>query len=144
MKASSFFRPNLPPAVLANTDTKRTIVKSTQDGLASPTYTAGVYTNTLSLSGVAGILKSLAVVTSDATPRVLTMKITIDGTEVYEKSSGSISAGGEGLVGAGSLDGNDYLLDTDCIAWNSSLLVELKSDLSGGSQTNTYVSYHYF
>ena len=101
------------------------IVRQNALEILSGAVTSGVLKTVLSHTG-AGCLKNLYVYTKDGTARTLRLKITLDGTSVFDSTSASISANGNGIVAVGPVQ------DTagDRVFYNASLLVEIASSLS--------------
>lgn len=109
----------------------------------SGALTANTYKTILSVTGQ-GILKFCAVASFDTTPRTQSLRITIDGVVVCEKSVASISSSNKGIVGVGGLGTallDAALLRFDSCRFNASLLVEVKSNITETDKIYTLTNY---
>lgn len=96
----------------------------------SGAMTAGAWTVVpgLSLTG-AGQAALLAAYATNTTPRTVGLRVTVDGVEVFNATSNTVSSIGSGLVAAGKADSVAFGSSVP-IRWNSTLLVEVKSSLT--------------
>lgn len=95
----------------------------------SGALTAATYKDMISVSG-AGVLKFCAVAAVDATSRDISIRVTIDGVIVYEKTMTSIVTVDKGVVGIGAcaaISTTDYAVTFDRIAFNASAVIAIKS-----------------
>ena len=93
--------------------------------ILSGAVTSGVLKTVLSHTG-AGCLKNLYVYTKDSTSRTVRIKVTLDGTSVFDSTSSAIALSGAGLCVVGPVQ------DTagDRVFYNASLTVEIASSIS--------------
>lgn len=107
----------------------------------SGALTAATYKEILAVSG-RGILDFVAVGTTDATARTVGLKITIDGTDIFDAVSGSLSANWLGLVGVGYvLDPNNGYPGIQPCPFSSSLSIQIKSSLTETDKIAAYYIY---
>lgn len=93
--------------------------------------TAGTLKTALSVNG-RGQLNWLNAFTANATARTIRIKITRDGTVIYDKTTASISTIGQGPIAIGAGQGNSTppVVAFQPILFNASLLVEIASSLT--------------
>lgn len=97
---------------------------------ASGSLTANVLKSMLSISG-AGVLKIAAVYATDTTSRTMRLKITLDGTAVFDATSAECTTSAGTQVGVGSLAPPvSPAILPERIVFNSSCVVEIASSLS--------------
>lgn len=106
----------------------------------SGSLTAATLATAYSLTG-RGRLNLFAVYTMDATPRTIRVKITIDGTVVFDATSSSISNSGYGVVPVGVLSGTTGSLAFQPIDFQTSCLIEYASDLTESGKFTRVVNY---
>lgn len=99
----------------------------------SGALTGGAYTELVSLS-VPGWLRFAAIATNDATSRTMGLKIVIDGTDVYDVVSSTISTNEVGFAGVGNNINSPTAgasgVTFESFRFNSSLSLQVKSSLS--------------
>lgn len=96
----------------------------------SGALTANTLATALSVTGQ-GEVPWLAMHTEDATARTLRMKVTVDGTAVFDATTSSISASGYGQVAVGAQTAaNLCYQSTSPLRFKTSLLVEIASSVS--------------
>lgn len=119
------------PISIVNAPTVRAQLDSdTTSGtkILSGALTADTYKAILSITG-SGIINFLGYFSVDTTERTMTIRITLDGTVVYTHSIASVTVAKCGIVPVGRTDGT-YIVGIDSIPFDSSLVVDIKSDLS--------------
>lgn len=95
----------------------------------SGALTANTLATVLSVSG-SGDVPFLSVHTQDATARTVRLKVTVDGTSVFDATSSSVSAAGLGIHAAGSTVSAGVSNQGYPIRFNTSLLVEIASSVT--------------
>ena len=103
--------------------------------------TADTYATILEVTSGPGFLTILSVVANDTTARTLTIKLTIDGTEIFEATSDSITSADTGIIVLGTYEGAGILSDANGRPWKTSLKIEVKSSLSETDKSTVYVAY---
>ena len=101
---------------------------------------ADTWMTALDVSGP-GIIKAIACTTEDATPRTISLRITVDDTVVFNATSDSISTAEKGLVAFGCVDAYDYIIQTGNEVFNSSLKVEIKQSLNETDKIKAIYAY---
>lgn len=76
---------------------------STAKNSVSGALTANTLVDLINESGSAGYLSQLSFYCNDATSRTLRVVITVDGTDIYDITSGTMSGSNQGAVLAGSV-----------------------------------------
>lgn len=95
----------------------------------SGSLTANTLVDLLNESGSAGQVDQLSILTVDATARTLRIVITVDGTDILDATSASISNGITGGVWAGARnDTNSFLLPP--IKYTNSIRIQYASSLT--------------
>ena len=108
----------------------------------SGALTANTLKTVLSITGGGGVLRRLGMQTVDATARTLRMKITLDGTVVFDATSASINSGSYGIAAIGGFSGvSGYSADADQVPFAASCLVEIASSLTETDKVKTYYLY---
>ena len=106
--------------------------------------TGGTLYTILNISG-AGVLKAFMMVSNNTTSRTLRVKITIDGTVVFDATSAATTTAYAGVIPVGCTDGNINTaypkVVLDAIPFASSLLIEAAQ--SDTSTANTQFWYTY-
>jgi len=97
----------------------------------SGSMTAATLKTLLSVSGVGCRVRYLTFRSNDATARTVRVKITVDGTSVYDFTSASFSVSGNGVFLAGhvSVSSTTTIMLPDIIS-NSTMLIEYASSLT--------------
>ena len=96
----------------------------------SGALTANTLATILSVSG-GGEVPLLFAAVEDATSRTLRVRVTVDGTVVYDATTSAITTLGHGQVVAGQVADTSYVAaSASGIRFNASLLVEIASSLS--------------
>jgi len=109
--------------------------------LASGALTADVYSEILSITS-AGWLRLAGVWSQDATLRYISLKINIDGNDVYDQISGGISSSGEGFFAVGHTykqQASGYTPQSNVLEkfrFNKSLSISVKSSLTETNKVN--------
>ena len=110
-----------------------------QDGIPVPPHslnvketlsgalTAGTLATALSITG-RGVARFIASKTKDATARTIRLKVTVDGTSVFDATTNSMSASNKGIIAVGGVATGGSSSDTGGVygelKFNTSLLVE--------------------
>ena len=105
--------------------------------------TAGVLSSALiNISGTAGELTSLYMITNDATARTMRMEVVADGVTVFDSTTASVAAIGSGFwaVANGQVTSSAYV-STNPIVFNSTLTVKVASSLTETDKTQISYSY---
>ncbi len=113
--------------------------KTTQTG----SLTAGVLSSALiNISGTAGELSSLYMITNDATARTMRIQVVADGVTVFDSTTASVSDAGSGFwaVANGQVTSSVYV-STNPIVFNSTLTVKVASSLTETDKTQISYSY---
>lgn len=138
---------NFPPTSVVNQSTADGYIKTLYFAISnvkkvlSGALTAATYKEILAVSG-RGILDFVAVGTTDATARTVGLKITIDGTDIFDAVSGSLSANGLGVVGVGYvLEPNNGYPGIQPCPFSSSLSIQIKSSLTETDKIAAYYIY---
>ena len=110
-------------AIAANTGAKE---------ILSGALTADTFATALSISG-AGWIDLLYIYTKDATARTIGLKLTLDGTIVFNAVSNAISAGATGMMVVGHRGYDSaaayWIEKGNQVYFSTSCLVEIKSSL---------------
>lgn len=106
----------------------------------SGALTANTYKTIVSVTGQ-GILKFCAVASADTTSRTQSIRLTIDGVVVCEKSVAGVNAINKGIVAVGGLVDSASVARFDRLAFNTSLLVEVKSNITETDKLYTLTNY---
>lgn len=97
--------------------------------ISSGALTAGTLKTLLSVAG-AGVLNGAALTTIDSAARTIRLRVTVDGTVVFDSTSASSSATSAGcLVGAGTTTSGQPIAGSP-IRFMTSLVVEVASSLT--------------
>lgn len=94
--------------------------------------TASTLKTMLNISGARGVMSICAVRTTDATARTIRLKITCDGTVIYDKNS-AVAVSGQGIFSngiSGQNGTNQIQIGSSMIRFQSTLLVEISSSLT--------------
>lgn len=113
------------------TATSTSVAAAVTNGLKevqSGALTANTLATVLSVSG-AGAIPALTAYTLDATARTVRLKVTVDGTSVFDATSSSITSSGAGIFAAG-YSSSGLVQFGEPIVFTSSLLVEVASSLT--------------
>ena len=109
--------------------------------ILSGALTAGVLKELLNISG-AGVLLFLSAAVMDTTSRQITLKLTIDGTVVFNAQTEAITVAGRGPVAVGSVDAAaNKDIAYESVPFNESLVVQVASTLSETDMVAIYVRY---
>lgn len=107
-------------------------------------FGAGINKNMLSLSG-SGVIDICAVYSGDVSARTVGMQIVIDGVTVFNATSDSVSATGNGLLGIGTISGvtgtPSYLLSAIPTPFSSSLDVYVSASTAAAASAALLVQY---
>ena len=106
----------------------------------SGALTANTYKTIVSVTGQ-GTLKFCAVASADTTSRTQSIRLTIDGVVVCEKSVAGVNALNKGIVAVGGAMDSTSVVRFDRLAFNASLLVEVKSSLTETDKIYTLTNY---
>ena len=136
-----------PPIDVVNlfteSNTHVAIGAKAQTEILSGALTATVYSTVLNITSGGGIIKSLSIRTKDATSRAISVRVTIDDTEVCDIDSDTFAASGEGIVVFGSYDdAMSGVHDDSGDVWRSSLKVEVKSSLTETDKIGLLITYN--
>lgn len=116
---------------------------ATRAGL-SAALSAGVLSTALSISGSgSGYLDIFAATSVDATSRTHRVKITIDGTVVFDATTAAVSQADGGIVPVGNIvtSASTKTIMPFPMRFVSSCLVEYASSLGETAKTNYYYAY---
>ncbi len=102
--------------------------------------TAGVLKTVLNITGSAGRLQFLSLVTASPVSRTLRIKLTLDGVVVFDSTSAATATSPYGIVAVGSAGANSAVLFQQ-LPFYTSLLVEIASSLT--ETDGTRVGYVY-
>jgi len=135
---SQFTGGNVPPITIVNKFSSTAAPQNvTNVAVSAKTYQSGALTaNTLATAtGLgqvtgSGKIKLLCLYTNDATARTLRLKVTIDGTSVFDSTSSSVSSSIYGVFAVGFADASGTVFHEDGIYFNSSFKIEIASSLS--------------
>lgn len=124
-----FVGANRAPATLVNSFSSGTPAPAALTlTMSAETLSGAVTANTLKTllthTG-AGCLKFAAVYAKDATSRTLRLKITLDGTAVFDSTSSAATGANNGIVAVGATTGA-----FERVFYNSSCVIEAASSLS--------------
>jgi hypothetical protein len=107
------------------------------NGFTKKSTTGAVTANTLvtalSLTG-SGVVNYFAAYSNDATSRTHRVRVTIDGTVVFDATSGACTTTGDGVMPIGNTQTSNFTV-YDQIPYNTSFLVEYASSLSETAKT---------
>lgn len=108
----------------------------------SGALTANTLATALTLTG-RGQLNFAAVAAVDATSRTMRIKVTIDGTSVFDATSATCTTTANGIVAVGHLlySSSDTVPVFQPIPYHSSCLVEIASSLSETDKIRSHVNY---
>lgn len=95
----------------------------------SGALTANTLATVLSVTG-GGVIPALTAYAKDSTARTVRLKVTVDGTSVFDATSSSVSAAGQGIFAAGSIENTGSFRQGEPIRFLTSLLVEVASSLT--------------
>lgn len=113
--------------------------------VASGSTTAGVLGTILSLSG-AGVVSFLAVESVDTTSRTHRIKITLDGTVIFDATTAAVMSTAHIQCAIGSIapvvSTASAIVTFEPLAFNTSLLIEYASSLT--ESNGGYIGYHYY
>ena len=128
---SQFIGGSRPPKTIVNGCSSGALSSAPTNStktMLSGALTAGTLKTLLSITG-AGEINYLALLKTDATNRTIRLKVTIDGVEVFDATSGADATAYLGLVAIGSLISSAYP-QLGGVVFNVSLLVEVASSLT--------------
>jgi hypothetical protein len=100
----------------------------------SGSLTADVLSNVLSVTG-AGMIPMFFLLSVDATVRKHRLKITVDGTVVYDFTTANVNAANRGLIAIGYQTVTNTSIMSDPVYFNNSLLIEYASSLTENNGT---------
>lgn len=107
---------------------------------ASGNVTAGIYLTVIEVKG-RGCLKALMLVSTNGTPKTMTLRLTLDGTVLHDGPTPAISnTSAFALVGSIAFGTLSSLLD-DALDFDQSMLIEYTSSVSEIDGAN--ISYRY-
>lgn len=115
------------------------VLQSELKVVLSGALTANVLATVLSLTG-RGVVSWAAAAAVDATSRTHRLKITIDGTVVFDATTAAAAAANAGCLAIGSLVTNNIMVP-DNVPFNTSFLMEYASSITETGKTN--FSYKY-
>lgn len=95
----------------------------------SGSMTAATYKTLVSVTGQ-GVLKFCASGQTDSTSRTQSLRITIDGVVVFEKTVASVATPNKGILGLGGAVDSTTMVRFDRCRFNESLVVEVKSSIT--------------
>lgn len=95
----------------------------------SGALTAATLATALAVTG-AGEVPALSIFTKNSTSRTLRLRVTVDGTVVFDSTSNAITSSGYGMVAVGTAETAGMRPAPSPIKFNASLLVEIASSLS--------------
>lgn len=95
--------------------------------------TPGTLQSVISHTG-RGRLNALNIYATNVTPRTLRLKLTIDGTVVFDATSNSVSASGSGMFVVGVLTTSTVIYQP--IDYQESLLIEVASSVASDAAAN--------
>lgn len=111
--------------------------------------TATVLATILNITGTAGQLSFLAIISADATSRTLRVKITVDGSSVWDFTSAAITTAYNGLpilgyYSAGIIGGGTAQMQAHnpTVKFRSSLKIEVASSLTELDKSTVYYKYN--
>lgn len=87
-----------------------------------------------------GRLNALSAYTIDSTARTIRVKVTIDGTVIYDATSSSISTSGYGVVPVGVVS-NSGALVFQPVEWQTSCLIEVATSVTETDKVATGINY---
>ena len=126
---------------LANISYDLTYVLGIGKRISSGAVTGGSYVEALSVAG-RGVIFFAAASTLDASARTVSLRITIDGNQIFEGTSDSISAANTGIVGIGWANGSgNPSVAFQPTPFNSSALVEITQSLSETDKIEAIINY---
>lgn len=96
----------------------------------SGALTASTFKIMVNITGTSGKVPICAVVTKDATARVISLRITLDGSYVTTITSSSISSSGYAIIAAGTTASSTVLIDGEPLRFKTSCLIEISSSLT--------------
>jgi len=131
---------SVAPVTLANT------ANSGLKSYASGALTANTLATATGLGQVTGSgkIKFLSFATADTTSRTLRLKLTIDGTSVFDATSSATTTSGAGIHAVGFSDAEGTPFQVDGIFYNSSFKVEIASSLSETDKCNVFIVYEIY
>lgn len=105
----------------------------------SGTLGVGVLGTLLNITG-AGWVPLLNAASSDATARTVRMRVTVDGTVVFDATSATVGTAGRGIFAAGMVTNTGVVEQAQPIRFNTSLRVEAATSLAeNGGVTVSYI-----
>jgi hypothetical protein len=151
---SALYHPRAPTSILPNYGNTGAI--KTNNSITGLLMGGGAMAGTQLLSGaldesvykdmvtltVPGVLKLFGIATVDTTSRTMSMKITLDGTVVYDEAGPVLAATSKGWYAVGhQMDGSSGNLSMERIPFHSSLTLSIKSDVAGGETDKVQMLY---
>ena len=104
-----------------------TAVATGMSKILSGALTANTLSTALSVTG-SGSLNFICVAAEDTTSRTVRIKITLDGTAVFDSTSNAFTASSYGVIAVGVYTSS--MIAIDDIPFNSSCLIQIASSLS--------------
>lgn len=112
-------------------------------GILSGALTANVYKSLLSVTG-RGRLRFIGARQEDTTSRQVGLKLTIDGTIVFQALGAVSTQNGGGVVAVGTMNAVDYGQESDGVYFNHSFSVEVSSTITETDKVSARVNYEVF
>ena len=142
---SQFIGGSRPPKTLVNgfhAGTAYAILSSNPgEKIASGALSAGVLKTVLSVAG-AGAVQLLYARVVDTTSRTLRLRVTIDGTYVFDATTATLTSNNAGMTAIGYLPASGSEIVTfDSVTFNTSIVVEVASSLSETDKIVTHIIY---
>ena len=97
-------------------------------GILSGALTADTYKEILAISG-SGVIDICFAISKDATSRVISLKVVIDGITAFDAASASFAQTNCGIIAIG-VTGDGALIVPEPMVFNESLSISVKSSLS--------------
>ncbi|RTL37165.1 MAG: hypothetical protein EKK53_21585 [Burkholderiales bacterium] len=92
--------------------------------IGSGLMNSGVLSTLLNVTSGAGRVPLLAIGTVDATSRTIRLRVTVDGTVVFDATSSAIAANGNGIFAAGAFASAGVFAPSEPIVFQKSFKVE--------------------
>lgn len=110
------------------------------ESVLSGNLTADTYDSILNITG-SGWLSFASIEAVDTTSRVMTIKITIDGVNVIEVASGTVTSTGAGTIAVGAYVITGGGMAMESLTYNTSLDISVKSSNSENAKSLIYYKY---
>lgn len=129
------------PCGFAGPITSSLSVASPKITTASGAVTATTLKNILSITGSGGQLDMLAVASANGTSKTMTLRVVVDGVEIFNGATATVAATHSFVLLGGVISGTPTHLLPDPIEWTSSLLIQYTSSVTETDGAN--ISYAY-